>query len=508
MNTKTAKPQSIWEALADPQSVAAILILYCAVHFLVRLAVTPNFTLDESEQMLFSQSLQWGYRFRHPPLITWLTWAALSGTGNSRMAFFLLKYVLMGSGLIAYFAASRVVIRDVRLAALSTFALLTTYVIGYLPHTDLMHTVLLASMLAAFLWAMGRVLTRATHNDYLLLGLVTGFGILSKYIFIVLPIAFAIAIALTPHFRARIKWRPLIGAVLLAIAIVAPYAWWASAHEYSLFGLAVKASRSAGPAIDPLGWLKGVGNLGLALIEFVIPAGLILPLLYWRACKPLAGLGGEDDRAWLRVYEITMLVGAFVMLGAVFFVGAEFFKPRWMHQVLMPLPIYFFLRVKLAGASERSNKIFAGIALGFAILAVIARVVVFQTHGEHCKGCREYWPMQRYADVFRRSGFDRGTILAADYDLAGNLRYVFPDSRILTPGYPVAGFGPPIAGPCLVVWEGDRPLPDETKTYLTDALGAKLSDNALRGDVEATLLTTKNRRDRMNFILLPQGSCK
>ncbi len=216
--------------------------------------------------------------------------------------------------MIAYFAAARIVIRDVRLAALATFALLTTFVMGFLPHIDLMHTVLLATMLAAFLWAAARVVTRGSHADYLLLGLAIGFGILSKYVFAILPVAFAVGIALTPRFRARIKLWPLIGAIALAALIIAPYAWWASAHEYSLFSLAAKVTHGNGASVAPLEWLKGAANLALALIEFVIPAALIFPLLYWRACKPLTGLGDDDDRAWLRVLEIAMIAGAAMML--------------------------------------------------------------------------------------------------------------------------------------------------------------------------------------------------
>jgi lipopolysaccharide core galacturonosyltransferase RgtB len=507
------KSRSIWQSLAEPQSVASILILYCTVHFLVRLFCTPNFTLDETEQMLFSQSLQWGYRFRHPPLITWLSWATLQGTDDSRVAFFLLKYVLMGAGLIAYFAAARVIIRDTKLAALATFALLTTFVMGFLPHIDLMHTVLLASMLAAFLWAAARVIERGSNGDYLLLGLTLGFGILSKYIFIVLPATFAIAVFLTPRFRARIKMWPLAGAILLAAIIVAPYAYWAAGHEYSLFSLAEKVAQKHGAADGPLGWLMGAGNLVLALIEFVIPAALILPLLYWPAYKRLGGAGEEKDRDWLRVLEITMMAGALMMLAAVFFVGAESFKPRWMHQVAMPFAIWFFLRVKISGSTERAHKIFAGLALAFAVLVAVARVTIYHVHGGDCKDCREYWPMQTYADQIRRAGFSHGTILAEGinlaegYDLAGNLRYWFFDSRVVTPGFPRFAFGPPVPGPCLIVWEGDKPLPQEERDYLTNVLGGKLSGAVERGDMEATLLTTR-RMDRMNYILLPDGACK
>lgn len=506
------KSQGIWQSLAEPQSVASILILYCAVHFLVRLFCTPNFTLDETEQMLFSQSLQWGYRFRHPPLITWLSWATLQGTNDSRAAFFLLKYVLMGLGLVAYFAAARAVIRDTKLAALSTFALLTTFVMGFLPHIDLMHTVLLASMLAAFLWSAARVIERGSNGDYLLLGLTLGFGLLSKYVFAVLPAAFAIAILLTPRFRARIRPWPLVGAILLALAIVAPYAWWALGHEYSLFSLAEKVAQKRGVAEGPLGWLTGAGNLVLALIEFIIPAALILPFLYWPACKPLRGAGEDRERDWLRALEITMIAGGLMMLAAVFFVGAESFKPRWMHQVAMPSAIWFFLRVKISGGTERAHKIFAGIALGFAVLAAIARVAIYQVHGAHCKDCREYWPMQTYAEQLRRAGFSRGTILAEGiepvegYDLAGTLRYWFFDSRVVTPGFPRFTFGPPVPGPCLIVWEGDKPLPRNMRDYLAKNLGGNLKDAVVQGDMEARLLTTK-RLDKMNYILLPDGAC-
>jgi len=501
------KSQSAWAALSEPQSVASILILYCAVHFLVRLFCTPNFTLDETEQMLFSQSLQWGYRFRHPPLITWLSWGTLEAAHGSRDAFFLLKYVLMGAGLIAYFAAARIMIRDVKLAALATFALLTTFVMGYLPHIDLMHTVLLATMLALFLWAAARIVSKGSNGDYLFLGLTIGFGILSKYVFAILPVTFAIAIILTPRFRARIKIWPLIGALVLAALIVTPYAYWAASHEYSLFSLAAKVTHSAGPGIDPLDWLKGAGNLALALIGFVVPAALIFPLVYWPACKPLHGAGDDDDRDWLRVLEIAMIAGALMMLAAVFFVGAESFKPRWMHQVAMPFAIWFFLRAKIAGATDRSHKIFALVALVFAIVAAAVRVPIYETSGAHCRKCREFWPMKTYAEQLGRSGFSHGTILAPQYDLAGNLRYWFFDSRVVTPGFPRFAFGPPVDGPCLIVWEGDGPLPADARDYLANELGGNLAKAVMRGDMEATLYTTK-RLDRMNYILLPDGSCK
>ncbi|HEY7978687.1 MAG TPA: glycosyltransferase family 39 protein [Rhizomicrobium sp.] len=500
------KRRDIWSDLAEPSSVVAFLALYCAVHFLVRYLLSPNFTLDESEQMLFGQSLQWGYRFRHPPLITWLSWGTLTATNNSRAAFFLLKYVIMAGGLAAYFAAARIVIRDTRMAALATFGLLTTFVMGWLPLVDLMHTVLLATMLAAFLWVGTHVLTNGSPRDYLLLAAITGLGILSKYVFLVLPVAFAIGVALTPRFRARIKIGPLILAIVLTLAIIAPYVWWSYANEYSLFTLAKTITKGQGPEFSPVNWLIGTGDLVWALISFGLPFIVIFPLLYWRACKKLV-VTDNDDLDWLRLYEITMLAGMLMMLVAVFFIGTEAFKARWMHQVAMPLPIYLFLRARIAGVNDRNNKIFAAIALVFALGVVGARVGVYETHAKNCKECREYWPMKTYARAFSRAGFDHGTILAGTYDLGGNLRGVFPQARVVTPGYPVQVFGPPVSGPCLLVWDGDHAPPKDLTDYLAANYAVTIKDATTRGDVNAALLTSKTHRNTMNYILIQKGRC-
>jgi hypothetical protein len=42
---------------------------------------------------------------------------------------------------------------------------------------------------------------------------------------------------------------------------------------------------------------------------------------------------------------------------------------------------------------------------------------------------------------------------------------------------------------------------------VTQTYGAKLEERAMQGDVEATLLTSKTRRARMNFLILTEGTC-
>ena len=163
--------------------------------------------------------------------------------------------------------------------------------------------------------------------------------------------------------------------------------------------------------------------------------------------------------------------------------------------------------MKLAGATDRANKIFLGFAAVFAVAVAITRVAIYEFDADHCKVCREYWPMPIYANGIRQAGFSRGTIVGATYDLAGNLRYQFPDSALSRPAIWPSVFGPDPGGQCLVIWEGLGDTPKATLDYLASALHAKLANAGSRGDVTARLINSKKRFDTMNYILLPNGIC-
>jgi hypothetical protein len=177
------------------------------------------------------------------------------------------------------------------------------------------------------------------------------------------------------------------------------------------------------------------------------------------------------------------------------------------YAALLLLPIYFFLRVKIAGTTDRANKIFIAFVGVFALAVIGTRVAIYETHADNCRNCREYWPMPTYADGLRQAGFQQGTILGASNDLAGNLRYRFPQSRVVTPFDPPSVFGPDPGGQCLVVWDGEGDTPKAALGYLSNVLHAKVTAASMRGDITAKLLTSKKRFATVSYILLPPGSC-
>jgi hypothetical protein len=240
-------------------------------------------------------------------------------------------------------------------------------------------------------------------------------------------------------------------------------------------------------------------------VLFAIPALLFFAVLYPRTA---AVFPREATDNWMHFFRIEMFIAALTALVLVLYFRSNDVK-AWIYPVLLPLPLYLFARTKLAYGSEtnRADKCFAIAVLVCVIIGLAVRAWMHESRAHDCRYCAEYWPMPRYADTFRQAGFLGGTIAAPDAALAGNLKLSFPDARVVTPDAPASVFGPPIPGECLVVWDSDGSIPPRLRDYVTQTYGAKLQDRAMQGDVEATLLTSKTRRARMNFLILAQGSC-
>src|SRR5262249_33522849 len=125
--------QTFWQSFGETSTVLSLIMLYCAVEFCARVLGSPNLNAGEATSVLFGQSLQWSYLPSQPPLMTWLAWATLSLSRNSKLALFLLREVVLLFGFIAYFAAARRVVGDSRRGTLSVLLLFATFGMGWLP---------------------------------------------------------------------------------------------------------------------------------------------------------------------------------------------------------------------------------------------------------------------------------------------------------------------------------------------------------------------------------------
>lgn len=491
MKQLPADRQTFWAQLTEPRHVVSILIFYGLLNFVLRLALSPNYLPGEVDQVLFGQSLRWGYLPAQPPLMTWISWAVLTASSQSHAAFFLLREAMIAGMLVAYFSAGRIVIGDVRLAAIAAFTLVTTFAFGWMAHQEAMQNVLLSLMLALYLWADANVIANGSWRDYVLLGIVTGLGVLTSYVFLILPIALSLALLAAPRFLARLKPVPLLVALAIAVAIVAPY---------EILGQIPAAAAGSDIA-------RSAGILGVHLIGLVLPYALIFPFLFTPACRAIPA-GDDEPRIWLRLYDVAMIVAAAVVIVLLFVLDFQSLKGAWFYPAAMLLPLYFFGRARLSGWAQSNGKIYVLITIGVALLSMGGRVAVYETQGEQCKECSAWWPMREYAQSLQRAGFQQGTIVAPTLDLAGNLRGVFPDERVMAAGFSPQTFGGTAPGQCLVVWEGQGAPPADVTGYLATALHANPKSESERGDVFARLNKTRGHMEPMSYMLLPPGTCK
>ncbi len=514
--------ETMFGILARPRNVVIIIGLWCLAHFITRLLLSPVLSLDEAEQMLFAQDLSLGYRFRHPPLITWAMHFWQSVFGTSGAALFAFKYAVMFGGFVALHQAGRVILKDDVLAALATFAFSLTYTVGYYPHLDLMHTVLLMSLLSAGLWNAALVAERGAPRDYLWFGAIAAAGILAKYVFAVFTVAVLVAFLFTPAMRARLWSRWSLAALGLFLVLLAPYAYWAATFEYSLTDLAEGVTKAQETGFAA--FINGTVSLSIALGEFTLPFLAIFALLFWRAFNPHHFAReqlhyGETrllDRDWTHFLWVMIAAASLMMWLPVIAGGASAFKARWMHQVLVGLPVFLFLLVKRSGGLRpfaRSAWFYLVAVMAVAVVGIAARFVAYASQEDACKNCWEYQPFAYYAAELRKAGFTQGTIVVDSAGegmyLGGNLRQRFDGSRVLIPGYPVSVF-PPARGDtndCLIAWlvRGDKnPMPSPGLiAWLEQAMDVRLTGAEPMGGIDARIGRSEFT---LRYVRIPGGS--
>ncbi|MEY4785980.1 MAG: hypothetical protein RIR41_3915 [Pseudomonadota bacterium] len=490
----------------DKSAIISMILLYCVIHWAIRVFVAPIYTVEEADQLLLSQSFQFGYEARQPPMLTWLFWMATRAGGVSPPVVFGLKYALLFIGLVFYYLSARnVLIRPgVSAAALAAWAL--TFQVGWAAHEDLLTGVALMAVLSIAFHAITRILTWRRWIDWAYLGVAMGLGLLTHHLFAVFPIAMLIGVLMSQFFRDAISPMRLVLMLAVAAAIYAPYAWWVGTHIDSISFAAREYVESW--EIDS-GWIERASNaaaqLGRALLEFSLPLLLFWMMLFWNLWLPIIypifPRRNTDEEphelAWRKLFVQTAILGVIVYLISVAG-GVQAYKPHWMMPVLFALPIWLFAHVKRAGDFPVAIRGFGAVVMAFVLLVAGGRFVEAQMEINQCAegGCRPYTPIVAWADALKQAGFTEGTIVGADPHLTGNLRAAFPRARVLDASIGVEAFpARRTNGACLIVWRDTRfnesrnvaLMPEELSSYVEKDLGSRLRDKGARGAVRRNL---------------------
>ena len=490
--------------------IAAVLTIQIALRLLMMAAASQ----DDAEQLILAQGLAAGYAPEQPPLYTWLVVAAQALFGPGLLAVLVVKLLCQLATFGFCYLAARRALGEHRLAALATGGLFAVYYVAWESLYAYSHTALLAAAIAATGHALLRLRDAPTMGAYVWLGLAVGVGLLAKYGYGVFLAGLAAASLAEPAFRQALMDRRLAATLGAALVVVAPHALWLAGGAVD--PAAVVQSRLTVAA--DWGWWGGLGNalakLANALVSFYFPLWLILlaafPRAFWQRlpAPPLARHDSEPQPA-RRLLALSSLAMLAVIVASFLALGVTTFRTHYA-VIFLLAPLWVFLRVQALAPDAR--------ALGRYALAVVAAAVVFVVgvpvkalvEPQMCSNCYYNMPYADLAAEMREAGFRGGTIIAHFHriQLGGNLKAVFPDSRVVDTKYPFAvPAAPADARQCMLVWDprASEAPPEALLTFARDAVGARLPDVLETHAAEARLAWARQRTARLAFAIINDG---
>ncbi len=401
--------------------------VYLLAQVAVRMMVGPALELDEAEAYWFARSLALGYNAQ-PPLYFWLQWGMFQIAGEGVLALALLKALLLWGVAASLFLwlAGRV---DVAQAGVAVLALGLLPQVVWEAQRALTHSVLVIACAVWFVVALHRMVMRGSWGDAFVLGLVTGLGVIAKYNFVLVPLGFLLALAVSRTGR-RVAWRRVAVAMGIAAAVVAPVAVWALLNREVAGGSLHKLGLD-GPGFV-MARVVGLGSLVMGAASFLAPAMVVLGGL-WFARERRAALRPE-----VMLYLAGGVAGACAVLTlGVLIAGATEVKDRWLLPILWPLvPAAVLWLWPVISARQRR-----GLGTGVGALWIVAMLAL---------------PYAALRDPGYRSGaFEgleaalegRGPVVSDVMWVLGNLAYRNPEMELVWAG---SGGGPGV----LVTEEG------------------------------------------------------
>ena len=440
--------RSPWRARAPAWSASGKLAgLTLAAYFLLaalgRVLVSDSTELDEAEQLVLTQSLQWGY-VSQPPLYTWLQSLCFGVLGTRVAALAALKgSLLLGSCFFVYHSA--------RAAAGSVLpALAATVSLCFIPQflwesqRDLTHSVLVTMVAAATLWVFLRLLRSRRPADYLWFGLCAGLGMLSKYNYAFFLVAL-LGAALSLASSRRVVWNEwMLASLGIFCAITLPHWIWVKTHLDLVLSQA-----PANPMVPHADWVRirwlSLWSLAKSTGAFLGPLLAVYLALFGRG-RATADRGNAEIRTLIQRTLISGLILCLIMT-IVYPVG---FKDRWLQPLLFVTPVYLALIIQARLDATRMRRLVFLAAVAASVALVLLSGISLSA-GLTGRPTRLNAPYAALARQLLARGVPHEVVLADSLLTAGNLRLALKPSEVLAPEgprFPVARHTP-----WLAVWD-------------------------------------------------------
>lgn len=314
------------------------LAAYFIVIVAMRVWLFPGVAEDDAEQFYYAQSWALGYKGSQPPLFTWFVKAAESILGVGVGALFAVKFVILFGFYVLSYLTARSIITDNMLAGVAALTPIALYYIGWDSVVNYSNSVALATAQAATLFAFFRLRNHPGVGSYVFLGLAIGCGLLSKYNFALSLLPMIVAGFLHPEIKRKILSPNIIITLCIVLVLIAPHGYWAATDIEGMTTVFVSSARPWQLSDDWLwGMVSGIGNLLVGVIDFTLPAGLIVVGIFARHLFIARDRGNATIsyfEAYFCCYFITLIL---LVIGT----QATDVQNHWL-MGLLPFPLYIF----------------------------------------------------------------------------------------------------------------------------------------------------------------------
>lgn len=413
-------------------------LLYVVLHAGFRLFASSTLGEDDTLEQILVQELRAGYNPRQPPLYDWVLYLVQQGMGTHVASFLFIKYAALTATVVFLYLAAYRILKDRIWALLTVESLALIYQIAWRYHEGFTHEVLAMVAVTATLWAFLRLYDHGRVIDYVVFGVISGLGLLTEPNYTVYQLSLWAAVVMQPAVRRRVARPMLLVSGMLALAIVSPFIMWVvsdPAHFDHYF-----RSSTRGYFRDVL---VGVKDAVRGPFMYLAPLVVIVPALFpgflaraWEDVRDVFRYAFRDETVDLPRLVLTTMLGG---IGLSIFGGLVFGIGGYAMHVLMPL--YVTSVIWLISVAQRSARaverrpVLVRVALGIALIALVARLANMFVHDPVCGKCRWGIPYATLAQTLNADGFnDTGTIVVEDDEIGGNLRPYFPHARFVLMG--------------------------------------------------------------------------
>ncbi len=367
---------------------ALFLLAYFIIWSVAPIFLASSVPFDVGEGINWGHEWQWGY-YKHPPLSSWVLYSFYKIFGHIG------PYLLSQLCVVITLALVYKLGKQIWSASTALLGSMLTLAVVYYtyPSLEFNHNVAQFPIWAGLYLAFYQALTRNRVKDWLLLGVLGGLGMVTKYSVIFLLIPMSVYLLLPKQWPLLKQPQPWIAALTM-LALFAPHFYWLMLNDWLPLTYANGRSHDVGETANDIA--RHFSWLSFITAQFLVHIPLLLMLVFNR--KRLFGVreykqhlpAGASLLWYLWLAPIVLLI----ILSLIFGIGLRdmWGMPMWALSGL--LAASFILPSRQALMTTKLRK-----ALVFWLTLVTLLMIVYISFGDKIrhKPSRMQWPEQALA---------------------------------------------------------------------------------------------------------------